>query len=683
MVVAGFLGNVMKTETEKHYTGNGANCTRSDVSVRTNRAKQRLRLACTKFMTTMVDSRGFTMRDNTRYKASTSTQALAQNLFNPNRHRSIFLRKRFESLQRTYENNNGASNKTADGIRNVRDGDLVIDYRSISLDKGNGVHTAQVCPRSLVDLASKRFRTKAESFIWLSRTVCVAAGIYVTKPLINTGRSSWERRRNYFSGILHEMHHSSLFSDHGKTSYLPSTTRSKKKITVAKSSFGELSEFQSKISSMKEAARYFHKLSKEIFWTHTLVGVLHIAKHIPYSLIFKGLAVNGDRKLLHEEIVLVVLRCFHLKTCFADEEVDFIFEVIDIDGSNIATLAEFAMLTLACLRSTRNPDHTEFSDSGPKNFITTSRASIIHQTVICPTEDEVCLRAKSEYIRGQKDGLSDSSLKTHSGAHLQYMFPMEKRLFTSNLAVTAIPLTLPTLLYKAEAIKNLQLRLEMLWDEMLIPQRDRDYFTVAFCGSTYHKFIIARHIEDLLHHRRRIKYVLEAIKYRHVGVTALCHAVCPLTIAPTSPKLEALATATQDVLGTVEKWYKDLWTHLPFHYKDTNCVYEMADDITNIIISVRNKTGVGTPVFKEGGYTLQDNGGILGIIAYLIGDLDFHTLTILLPRHTYPPHGHIATIILNEAVEVAAMRQTNGLCLAKGIFAPRLIWLKGNFSFAY
>ena len=85
---------------------------------------------------------------------------------------------------------------------------------------------------------------------------------------------------------------------------------------------------------------------------------------------------------------------------------------------------------------------------------------------------------------------------------------------------------------------------------------------MAFCGNNHQRYVVARHIEDLIRHRRRIWDVLEAVKYRCAGVAALCQSAHLLTIAEAFPILEALAAATEDVLDAVHEWRKDLWVHL-------------------------------------------------------------------------------------------------------------------------
>lgn len=650
---------------------------------------------------------GFAKREKTslvanRYGSLTrSNHILARRVLNPNRHRSNFL---CESQV------NGSSpgwvpNKSKDVGFLARD---IVVGRS-------------VCSRPSVEVACGRFRTRTESFIRLQVTVHAAnasknATHTVIKPLSGIEIScSWERYENYFSGLLHEVcldltleRKPLLPPDCGAALTATQVTRrhvvqcAARKLNICRSIVAEFGigggaadpesgdrsgtvgmakvEVSLGANPSKNKARaLIHKLDKTCSEMNTAtnksLGDRYRLGHLPYERVF-ALYVNGNRKLLRQEIVRVVCRCFHFKVRSADKETCLFFDVIDIDSSGFMTLAECAMITLAHHRTTRNACHAALADSGPKlkgsrHVDIASRAAVMHINTVHQSEGVRSCAVES--ARHQKGDSCESSLTKRSyELGSPQVSATQKNTFTSDSAVMIFPMALRK---PKTALGNLQLRLEVLWDEMMIPQRDRDYFTAAFCGDFFHKYIVTRHIKDLLHHRNRIQDALEAIKYCQVVAASLCNAFWPLTIASTSPRLRALATATQDVLCAVQKWRKDLWNCLPFHYKGSNCIHRTVDDIANIFTSALSKThGVCTPLLKEGGYTLQDDGGLLCIIAFFVDDLDFHTLALLLPCFTNPPHNHIATALLNEAAEVAAMRQRHGRLLTKGTFTPRLRW---------
>jgi len=139
----------------------------------------------------------------------------------------------------------------------------------------------------------------------------------------------------------------------------------------------------------------------------------------------------------------------------------------------------------------------------------------------------------------------------------------------------------------AERFMRLRLRLELLWEELRVPHRDRDALAPTMAApSAAGAAVVAAHVQALLAHRRATLSVLRAVRRREAAGAALRAALHPADGAADADalcgRLSAAAAATAACERAIRSWRKTLWRPLPFFWRGTNYAEKMLFDLASV-----------------------------------------------------------------------------------------------------
>mmetsp|Transcript_30693 Transcript_30693/g.94956 ORF Transcript_30693/g.94956 Transcript_30693/m.94956 type:complete len:419 (+) Transcript_30693:270-1526(+) len=134
-------------------------------------------------------------------------------------------------------------------------------------------------------------------------------------------------------------------------------------------------------------------------------------------------------------------------------------------------------------------------------------------------------------------------------------------------------------------LRNLCLRLEVLWEDFRIPRRDCDFFEIClgYCNSC----TIAACIECLLHCRSCLRAHLKTLNFHRAGLCAAFHGCRFLTPPDGVPLLGSLSTSISIMLDMIKNQRKEIFFH---RNMGTDYIRYVLDSITQVVLSSLRKT---------------------------------------------------------------------------------------------
>mmetsp|Transcript_1625 Transcript_1625/g.4829 ORF Transcript_1625/g.4829 Transcript_1625/m.4829 type:complete len:435 (+) Transcript_1625:205-1509(+) len=133
-------------------------------------------------------------------------------------------------------------------------------------------------------------------------------------------------------------------------------------------------------------------------------------------------------------------------------------------------------------------------------------------------------------------------------------------------------------------LRDLCLRLEVLWEDFRIPRRDCDFFEI--CLGSWNSCTIVACIECLLQCRSRLRAHLKMLNFHRAGLSAAFHGGHFLTPPDGAPLLGSLSTSISIMLDTINNQRKE-----NFHQNmGTDHIRYVLGSITQVILSSLRKT---------------------------------------------------------------------------------------------